>query len=174
MDDYYLSDFFHYENGVLFCENVAVTKIKTWLKNHGVGRVSPAFIYSESQIVTNVNMYLSAFKSLKRKARLNYAMKANMNPAVLRLVKALGCSVTLVSGFELELALKVGFAPKDLLLNGSGKELWEIELAIVSGCLLNIDSLFNAKQTISICRLLNKRAQVLLRLNPDIDPVSYV
>lgn len=166
----YVSDVFQYKDGILFCENLSVTEIKAWLKGRGLKQCTPVFIYSKLKIETNVQNYLNSFKCLKRKARLNYALKANMNPTLVGIMKSLGCSLTLVSGFELKLALKLGFTPEHMVLNGNGKELWEIELAVINGCLLNIDSMFNLQQTITVCRRLQKQTRVLLRLNPDIDP----
>ncbi|XP_060566685.1 uncharacterized protein LOC132725567 [Ruditapes philippinarum] len=172
-ENYYFSKAFKYQNGFLFCENVSVGEIKVWLKNQGIARVTPAFVYSKSQIEENVLSYQNALSALKRNTQLNYALKANFNPSLVRIIKSLGCSLTLVSGFELELSLKLGFQPENIVLNGNGKELWEIELAVRNGCLLNIDGMFNATQTTSVCRKLQKKARILLRINPNIDPMVH-
>jgi diaminopimelate decarboxylase len=173
-ENYYFSKAFKYQNGFLFCENVSVAEIKVWLKNQGIARVTPAFVYSKSQIEENVLSYQNALSASKRNTQLNYALKANFNLSLVRIIKSIGCSLTLVSGLELELSLKLGFQPENIVLNGNGKELWEIELAVRNGCLLNIDGMFNATQTTSVCRKLQKKARVLLRINPNIDPVSVL
>ncbi|WAR23678.1 DCDA1-like protein [Mya arenaria] len=163
-----MENFFEYTNGELFCESVSVSSIKDFLQKQSFKTVSPVFVYSKNQIVSNVNAYKLAMKKLEINAVLNYAMKANMNPTVLKIMKDLGCSVTLVSGNELALALKVGFDLRTMILNGNGKQKWEIELAVKHGCLLNIDGMFNLEQTIEVCRRLGTKARVLLRVNPNI------
>ncbi|KAL4237518.1 hypothetical protein ACF0H5_002232 [Mactra antiquata] len=168
--DKYFSSYFKYKEGILHCESVPVTNIKSWLEKCGITTSSPVFVYSKTQIVENVEAYQNALQKLGRPTMLNYAMKANMNPTLMSIMKDQGCSVTLVSGLELKLAIQLGFKPENLLLNGNGKQNWEIELAVRNDCMLNIDSLFNLKQTINVARNLKTRARVLLRVNPDIDP----
>jgi hypothetical protein len=49
-------------------------------------------------------------------------MKANGNPAILKIMKENGCSLTLVSGLELKLALELEFPPDEIVFNGNGKQ----------------------------------------------------
>lgn len=166
---------FRFENGYLYCEGLRVVDIPARvpeIHSRHKGHPSPLFVYSKNQILENIQEYMAPIMQTKRSYTLNYAMKANMNPTFLSIMRERGCSVTLVSGFELQLALMLGFEPGVIVLNGNGKQAWEIELAVTNGCLLNIDSMFNLEQTINVCRVLNKEAHVLLRVNPDIDPVS--
>ncbi|KAJ8309311.1 LOW QUALITY PROTEIN: hypothetical protein KUTeg_014185 [Tegillarca granosa] len=65
--------------------------------------------------------------------------------------------------------LNLGFDPSRLMFNGNGKMKWELEMAINASALLNIDSVFNLKQTMNVCEELGKSANVLLRINPSID-----
>lgn len=167
-DNVYYTEFFQYKDGCLYCEDVPVQDVKTFLEENGANPSGRFFVYSQAQLVANITTYKNALASLDRKIVLNYAMKANMSPSLLEVIRNNGCSVTLVSGFELQLALRVGFEPSTMVLNGNGKQEWEIELAVRHGCLLNIDSLFNLEQTTQVCIKLNKEARVLLRLNPDI------
>lgn len=163
---------FRYKDGYLHCENVKITEIQRhhWVQSEEI--TSPVFVYSKLQIYRNINDYVVPMQNANRNYILNYAMKANMNPSILRVMKKHGCSVTTVSGFELQLALMLGFEPENIVLNGNGKQKWEIDLAVKNGCLINIDSQFNLEQTIEVCREQDRVARVLLRVNPDIDPVS--
>lgn len=172
LGDTYFSSFFKYRNGVLHCEDMCCRNITEWLKNMDIFPYSPAFIYSKNKIINNVDGYLRPMSKSDSHFHLNYSVKANMNPHILSIMKEMGCSVTLVSGMELQLALKLGFRPNFIVLNGNGKQRWEIELAIQHGCLLNIDSSFNLQQTLEVSQKTGKEARVLLRVNPDIDPVS--
>ena len=163
---------FRYEKGFLLCENVKVADISKLVRENGEQSASPVFVFSKNQIIRNIKSYTVPMKSSTLQYRLNYAMKANMNPSIMRIMKDHHCDVTTVSGLELQLALMLGFEPEHIVLNGNGKQRWEIELAVQHGCLVNIDSMFNLEQTIAVCRQMEKMARVLLRVNPDIDPVN--
>lgn len=76
-----------------------------------------------------------------------------------------------VSGFEVTLSLKQGIQPQNIILNGNGKQNWEIETAVKHGCLINVDSTFDLKNIIKISDKLKSKVRVLVRLNPDIDAV---
>jgi len=87
------------------------------------------------------------------------------------------CAVA-VSGHEVELAASCGLTGDRIVFNGNGKQPWELSLAVRLRCLVNIDSVFDLRCLIDVCRTLNDhrditttRVRVLLRLNPDIDPV---
>ena len=168
----YFNDTFQYMDGYLYCEDMKVVDILQWLQKQNISPHSPCFIYSKNKIVSNVNSYMQPLRALGRKFSLNFAVKANMNPSILKVLKDLGCSCTLVSGYELKLCLELGFNPEFLVLNGNGKQAWEIEMAVKCGCILNIDSLFNFRQTQKACHSLGKGVRVLLRVNPEIDLVG--
>jgi len=171
VDDTYYSDCFTYKNGHLFCEETKVADIRTELKEQCFPP-SPFFLYSKAQILENVTQYKNVLSLKTFPSILNFSMKANANVAILKDVRELGCSLTLVSGMELKLALELKFEPSKLVLNGNGKMEWELELAVREKVLLNIDSLFNLRQTIAVCRKLGTRTRVLIRVNPNIQIVS--
>ena len=168
----YYSPYFQSRNGVLYCEDRRSGEITEWLRNMDVFPCTPVYIYSKNKIAKNVEGYIEPLRQTKIDFRLNYSVKANINPHILSIMKDLGCSVTLVSGMELLLALRLGFHPDAIVRNGNGKQLWEIELAVRHGCILNTDSEFNLTHTLEACSRLGKDARVFLRVNPDIDPVS--
>lgn len=122
-----------------------------------------------------------------------YAVKANANLHLMELVRKQNCGAVTVSGYELQAALNSGFVPEMILLNGNGKQMfglllfllimskcnkkisdcsWEIRLALKNGCMLNVDSLFDAENIISVARELQKPARVLIRVNPGLEQSS--
>ncbi|KAK3874153.1 hypothetical protein Pcinc_020884 [Petrolisthes cinctipes] len=137
---------------------------------------SPAFVYSHSTLVANTRSYTSALDTLGSRGVLSYSLKANSNPALLKVLREAGVSMaTCVSGNEILMALRVGFPAHQIILNGNGKRRWEVELAVKKGSLLNVDSLFDAHQIIQVARTYvgKKKARVLLRLNPAIDAHTH-
>lgn len=89
---------------------------------------------------------------------------------IMRHLQELGSGAVLVSGNELLVALKAGFQPEKMILNGNGKLPHELELAAEHGVLINIDSEFDYENIRNAAIKMDKRIKVLLRLNPDIDP----
>ena len=89
--------------------------------------------------------------------------------AILRVVKETGCDLEVNSGGELWKALKVGFGGEQLIFNGTSKEIWEIEAAINAGIYaIQVDSLYELSLIAEIAHALGKRANVSLRLVPEI------
>eukprot|EP00878_Enallax_costatus_P018426 GHUV01019398.1.p1 GENE.GHUV01019398.1~~GHUV01019398.1.p1 ORF type:complete len:349 (+),score=145.22 GHUV01019398.1:422-1468(+) len=82
----------------------------------------------------------------------------------------LGSGAVLVSGNELQLAVKAGFDPSRTIFNGNGKLPSELELAVEHGVLVNVDSEFDFKNIAAAANKVGKKVKVLLRINPDVDP----
>ncbi|XP_062607668.1 uncharacterized protein LOC134269485 [Saccostrea cucullata] len=167
--NYKINEGFRYVEDNLYCEGIRVCDL---LDSEVSGQTitSPVYVYSKRQLETNINNYKTAIQKSGRNMQLNYAVKANMNPSILKLMKKHGVFLTLVSGSELHLALTLGFEPGTLVLNGNGKLDWEVDLACKCGVLINVDSLFNLRQIIRVCQAGGYVAHVLFRINPDIDP----
>ena len=90
-------------------------------------------------------------------------MKANHNPVILRMMKDNGLDAVTVSGYEILLALKTGFVGSQIFYNGVGKQRWEVEIAVVNSCFLNVDSLFDAELISQVAREKQKVTQVCRR-----------
>lgn len=159
-----MAEAFSYSDGILHVENINVAEI-----NKQYNESEPVYIFSKNKIVENIQQYKCELDKQTFRSSINYSMKANGNPAILKIMKENGCSLTLVSGLELKLALELGFPPDEIVFNGNGKQQWEIDLAIRSGVMLNIDSVFNLKQTIDGSKRANALVNILLRVNPNIE-----
>lgn len=98
---------------------------------------------------------------------INYALKANPHPAILRRLAALGLGADVASGGELQASLDAGFPGERIEFSGPGKQHHELDLAIRShiGC-INIENLSEIDMIAQICRETGFRANVGLRLNP--------
>jgi diaminopimelate decarboxylase len=90
-------------DGHLYCEGVRVEDAMAAAER------SPFYLYSKPQVVRNFTAYNQALEGLR--SVVGYAVKANNNLSVLRLLRDLGCGAVLVSGNELRLALRAGFDP---------------------------------------------------------------
>ncbi|WCJ38133.1 Diaminopimelate decarboxylase 1 chloroplastic [Euphorbia peplus] len=149
-------------DGFLYCENLKVEDI--------MGNVEkrPFYLYSKPQITRNLEAYKDALEGLS--SIIGYAIKANNNLKILEHLRMLGCGAVLVSGNELRLALRAGFDPTKCIFNGNGKLLEDLVLAAQEGVFVNVDSEFDLENIVAAARIAGKKVNVLLRINPDVDP----
>ena len=153
---------FHYRDGYLYCEELRVKDIQDEVT------YSPFYLYSLSQLEENYIAYQQALDGIN--AIIGYAVKANNNLALLKHLNKLGSGAVLVSGNELKLSLAAGFDLKRTILNGNGKTLEELSLAVEHEVLINIDSEFDLRHIQQTAIQFDIPANVLIRINPDVDP----
>ncbi len=115
---------FHYRNGRLFCEDVDV---RAAADKFG----TPLYLYSAGTILDHYGRLDKALAGLDH--LICYAVKANSNRAVLRLLRDAGAGFDIVSGGELFRALKAGADPAKCTFAGVGKSREEIEYALEQG-----------------------------------------
>ncbi|HVO13357.1 MAG TPA: diaminopimelate decarboxylase [Vicinamibacteria bacterium] len=133
---------------------------------------TPLYVYSRAAIVQAVEAYRRAFAAVPH--RLCYAVKANGNGAILRLLAALGTGADIVSGGELLAALRAGFPPERLVFAGVGKSDAEIALGLEHGIgEINAESEDEIRRIAAIAAAGDRPARVSLRVNPDIDARSH-
>lgn len=106
--------------------------------------------------------------------RLHYAVKANANPRLMKLISSYGIGADCVSWNEIQRALETGFRPEDIVFAGVGKTDLEIEAALKANIFcFNTESLQELEVTNSVAARLGKFASVALRINPYIDAHTH-
>lgn len=126
----------------------------------------PLYVYDLDLIEQRFVQMQSELKGV----RLFYAMKANSHPTILKLLKKLGAGIDVVSLGEIKRALEAGFESSDVVYSGVGKTKNEIINALELGIFqINVESFPELERISKISEQLNKKAQVSLRLNPDVD-----
>jgi len=156
---------FHYHNDSLFCEDIPLERIA---KEQG----TPCYIYSHATLTRHFQAYDQAFASVPH--IIAFAMKANSNLAVLRLMSSLGSGADIVSGGELFRALKAGIPPNKIVFAGVGKSHEEIKYALESNILFfNVESSAELQAINEVAMGMGMHARVALRVNPDIDPHTH-
>lgn len=153
---------FHFEDGYLYCEGLRVKEIQEQLPH------SPFYLYSLAQLEANYRAYENALDGID--SIVGYAVKANNNLSILKHLRSMGSGAVLVSGNELRIALAAGFEPRRAVFNGNGKTLEELRLAVEHEVLINIDSEFDLAHIRRAAAELDRRADLLIRINPDVDP----
>ncbi len=156
---------FYYQDRFLYSEKVNLFEFARQNK-------TPFYLYSQSRIEENCQLVLEAGKSLDFLPC--YALKANYNPAILKLMQRLGFGADVVSGGELQFALKAGFDPQKIVFAGVGKTAEEIELAISTGIhSINIESVEEFHLVKKIAHRLKKSIGIAFRINPDIEAPTH-
>jgi len=157
--------YFHYLDNRLSCEKIPLSEIAAEFG-------TPLYVYSKRTILRHLDRMQSAFKVIPH--FICYALKANSNLEILKIVKAQGCGADVVSGGELFLALKAGIEPRKIVFAGVGKTEEEIRYALESDILmLNVESEPELRLIERIANQLNRVAPVSFRINPGIDPASH-
>ena len=101
--------------------------------------------------------------------RVHYAVKANFNPAILKIIAEAGFGADCVSGGEIQAALDAGFAPGSIVFAGVGKRDDEIELGLATGIgRFNVESTAELLVIEEIAERMGRTAPVSLRINPDV------
>lgn len=161
----YLGEGFSYRQEVLFCEDVELARV-------AASAGTPCFVYSSHGILSRYRAYDAAFGSTPH--QVCYAVKANSNLSILRLLAEAGSSFDIVSGGELFRVLKAGGNPAKVVFSGVGKIASEIEYALQSGIgCFNCESETELALIDAIASRAGKTARCAIRVNPDIDPKTH-
>lgn len=135
---------------------------------------TPLFVYSQSRIRDNIARLRRSENVIDCPLKICYAAKANSTMAILRAVKDAGSDVEVNSGGELWKALEIGFAPNQIIFNGTSKEIWEIENAVNAGIYaIQVDSVYELSLIEETARKLDRIANVSLRLVPEIETKTH-
>ncbi len=133
---------------------------------------TPAYVYSASVIRAAWRGLDAAFARVPHS--LHYALKANSTLAVLRLLRALGSRADANSVGEIEVALRAGFAPGDLVFTGVGKTQAELARAVALGVRsINAESAGEIERLDALAGAAGRTVPVAVRINPDIDARSH-
>ncbi len=156
---------FEYRHGELYCEQVPVSRIAKELG-------TPCYVYSHATLVRHFKAYDNAFKNIPH--IVAFAMKANSNLAILRLMAKEGSGADIVSGGELFRALKAGIPASKIIFAGVGKSAEEIRDALKADILMfNIESSAEIHALNEVAASVGKKARIALRINPDVDPKTH-
>ena len=156
---------FSREHSTILCDGLSLASIAE-------AEGTPLYVYSAALIRERYREVDEAFGSYPH--ALHYALKANSTLGILRLLRGLGSAVDANSGGEIEVALRAGFNPGEVVFTGVGKTRDEVERAVTLGVkAINIESPGELERIDAIAEAHGVRARVALRVNPDIDAQSH-
>jgi len=138
---------------------------KVLLKDIAEKYGTPCYVYSKSYICKTVKEYMS---SLTKQDLMCFAVKANSNLSILRIIAELGGGFDVVSGGELERVILAGGNPKKVVFSGVGKSDDEIYYALKTQIKsINIESKSELQRVINIAQRNNLSQEIALRINPE-------
>ncbi|MCB1352964.1 MAG: diaminopimelate decarboxylase [Rhodobacteraceae bacterium] len=158
-------DHFNYRNGILHAEDVPLPEIAA-----EVG--TPVYVYSAATLTRHYEVFSEALAGMPH--LICFAMKANSNLAVLKLMGSLGAGMDVVSGGEYRRAKAAGVPGERIVFSGVGKTREEMALALEGGIRqFNVESEPELLALDEVARGLGLRAPIAIRVNPDVDAKTH-
>jgi diaminopimelate decarboxylase len=159
-------DHFNYKNGTLHAEDVPLSRIAA-----EVG--TPVYVYSRATLARHARVFQDAV-AVAGRTDVAFAVKANPNLAVLRVLANAGLGADVVSGGELERALAAGMAPHRIVFSGVGKTQAEMAQGLDRAIgQFNLESEEEGIEFSAIAVSRGIRADCVLRVNPDVDAGTH-
>lgn len=159
-------DHFTLRNGVMHAEDVPLTRIA-----EAVG--TPVYVYSRATLERHATVFRDGLSGIGRK-HLAYAIKANPNRSVLRVLARMGYGADVVSRGEIARALAAGMAPVDIVFSGVGKTRDELAYALDQGVgQFNLELEEEGQALSEIALAKGMRADAVIRVNPDVDAGTH-
>jgi len=156
---------FHFQNNELYCERLPVSDIA-----RATG--TPFYLYSYKTLTDHFQKIQNAFAAVA--PVICFAMKANGNLAVLKALVNAGAGLDIVSGGELQKALKVQADPRKIVFASVGKTDEEIRAALRAGILFfNVESAAELDRINHIAKGENMSAPIAIRINPDVEATTH-
>lgn len=151
---------FDYRDGRLHCEDVDLAKLAD-----EVG--TPCYVYSTATLQRHARVIASAFEG--QDCLIAFSVKANSNLAVLATLAAEGCGADVVSGGELQRALRAGIPASKIVFSGVGKTAREMELGLREGIhQFNVESAAELRLLSYVATGIGQEAPIAIRVNPDV------
>jgi diaminopimelate decarboxylase len=170
LQSHWLPPHFEYYNGELCLDGVSLDEVA---RQFG----TPCYVYSARTIREAYHRYTKAFAEANLNLTLCYAVKANSNLSILRLLARLGAGADVVSAGEMYRAIEAGIKPDKIVFAGVGKTIAEIDYALSQNiCAFNVESWGELELIIERAQVLGlpkKSVGISIRVNPDVDAVTH-
>jgi len=156
---------FYRQGPALVCDGVPLDRI-------AAAEGTPLYVYSAATIAGRYRAIDEAFAGYPH--AIHYALKANSTLAITRLLRGLGSSADANSGGEIDVALRAGFIPPQIVFTGVGKTPAELAQAIDLGVrTINVESAGEIERVDALSRERGTRTRIALRINPDVDAKTH-
>lgn len=132
-------------------------------------RIETPFYYYDTELLRQTLRAIHAEADKHEGFCVHYAVKANANPKILRIIRDAGLGADCVSGGEIEASLKAGFLASKIVFAGVGKSDWEINIGLDNDIFcFNVESIPELEVINELAARKGKVARVAFRLNPNV------
>ena len=132
-------------------------------------RIQTPFYYYDVELLRQTLLTITQEVSKHEGFCVHYAVKANANPKVLKIIREAGLGADCVSGGEIETCIKAGFPKQKIVYAGVGKSDWEINLGLDNDIFcFNVESIPELEVINQLATAKDKVARVAFRLNPNV------
>ena len=132
-------------------------------------RIQTPFYYYDVELLRQTLLTITQEVSKHEGFCVHYAVKANANPKVLKIIREAGLGADCVSGGEIETCIKAGFPKQKIVYAGVGKSDWEINLGLDNDIFcFNVESIPELEVINQLAAAKDKVARVAFRLNPNV------
>jgi diaminopimelate decarboxylase len=156
---------FYRQGAALVCDGVPLAPIAG-------AEGTPLYVYSAATIAARYRAIDDAFAGTPH--AIHYALKANSTLAITRLLRGLGSHADANSGGEIDVAMRAGFIPSQIVFTGVGKTTAELGYAIDLGVrTINVESEGEIERIEALSRERKTRTNIAIRVNPDVDAKTH-
>jgi diaminopimelate decarboxylase len=156
---------FYRQGTALVCDGVPLAPIAD-------AEGTPLYVYSAATIAARYRAIDDAFAGYPH--AIHYALKANSTLAITRLLRGLGSHADANSGGEIDVAMRAGFIPSQIVFTGVGKTVAELGYAIDLGVrTINVESEGEIERIEALSRERKTRTSIAIRVNPDVDAKTH-
>lgn len=132
---------------------------------------TPLYVTDETKLRANIRSYKKAFgQSSTIETDIFFAVKANGNLAILKVLASEGAGADVFSVGELQLTRLAGIPREKILFNGNSKSEEDLREAVESGVKLSVDSRDELRALAAVTDELGKEEEIAIRVNPDVSP----
>ncbi|HST04389.1 MAG TPA: diaminopimelate decarboxylase, partial [Chloroflexia bacterium] len=157
----------HYRNGILHVEDLPIAELARQFD-------TPLYVYSAAVLRAQYDRLETAMEGVASRVTICYALKANANPVIGRLLASWGAGADVVSGGEIYLARRMGFPANKVVFAGVGKTRREMTEALQEGVYaFHVESMGELTALESVADGMGTVAHVAVRVNPDVDAHTH-
>ena len=132
-------------------------------------RIQTPFYYYDTELLRETLWAINNEAKKHEGSCVHYAVKANANPRILRIIREAGLGADCVSGGEIEASVRAGFPSSKIVYAGVGKSDWEINLGLDNDIFcFNVESIPELEVINELAAKKGKVARVAFRLNPNV------
>ena len=135
---------------------------------------TPLYVFDEQTLRVRARAIRAAFESVYERAKVAYAGKAYLSPALMRILVEEGLGLDVVSGGEIYAGQLAGVDPRDMVFHGNNKSRRELSEAVAVGVgIIAVDNALEITLLEAVAQEQDRRVDVVLRVNPGVDPHTH-